>query len=132
MGFYCCRLTSRMDWLPSGLILKDPVWITFLGSIWEMAHSISSTRALQAAGGGREDTHIRIFLLICAAQICTHTSTSHVLRLSGRLAETKEVEQNHARREQQSTFPHLAPTDLTTSQCDTSTGKARKRTSEPP
>lgn len=37
-----------MDWLPSGLILNDPVWVVFLGSTWEMAHSISSTRARHA------------------------------------------------------------------------------------
>lgn len=72
MGFYCCRLTSRMDWLPSGLILKDPVWITFLGSIWEMAHSISSTRALQAAGGGAEKTHISGFFCLFARHRYAH------------------------------------------------------------
>lgn len=57
---FCCSLTSLMDWLPSGLILKDPVWIIFFGSTWEMAHSISSTRALQAAGS-TEDTRQDFF-----------------------------------------------------------------------
>lgn len=58
---FCCNLTSLMDWLPSGLILKDPVWIIFFGSTWEMAHSISSTKALQAAGS-TEDTRQDFFL----------------------------------------------------------------------
>lgn len=57
-----CGLTSRMDWLPSGLILKDPVWIIFFGSTWEMAHSISSTRALQAAERRGEDIHQHVSL----------------------------------------------------------------------
>lgn len=55
-----------MDWLPSGLILKDPVWIIFFGSTWEMAHSISSTRALQAVRS-RVRT-IRTAVCICANQ----------------------------------------------------------------
>lgn len=48
-------LTSRMDWLPSGLILNDPAWMVFLGSTWEMAHSISSTTALHAAWQPHDD-----------------------------------------------------------------------------
>lgn len=45
--------TSLTDWLPSGLILNDPVWIIFLGSTCDMAQSISSTNALHAGGGNK-------------------------------------------------------------------------------
>lgn len=103
-----------MDWLPSGLILKDPVWIIFFGSTWEMAHSISSTRALQAVWS-RDGTHIKTAM--CIVQIKeqsgrTHTATLHVLSLSGRLDEAQEVKQKQRR--QQSAFPHLAPTGHST------------------
>lgn len=77
-----------------------------------MAHSISSTRALQAVWG-REGTHIKsAFVQIKerSGRTHTHTATFHVLSLSGRLAEAQEVKQKDRRREQQSTFPHLAPT----------------------
>lgn len=107
-----CQLTSRMDWLPSGLILKDPVWIIFFGSIWEMAHSISSTRALQAAW--RKHTHTSEFNVLIVEQTRVrgghgHTSTFHVLSLSRCLDEAQEETQNHTRREQRSRFSHLAP-----------------------
>lgn len=47
-------VTSTTDWLPSGLIRKEPIWMVFLGSTWAISHSSSSTRALQAgASGGR-------------------------------------------------------------------------------
>lgn len=65
-----------MDWLPSGLILKDPVWIVFFGSTWEMAHSISSTRALQAVWS-RDGTHIKTAVCICANQ---RAKQSHAYR----------------------------------------------------
>lgn len=89
-----------------------------------MAHSISSTRALQAVRD-KEATHVN------AAFFCkpkskagrTHTAALHVLPLSGRLAEAQEVKQKQKRREQQSSFPHLAPTGhsklLSASQADT-------------
>lgn len=101
-----------MDWLPSGLILKDPVWIIFFGSIWEMAHSISSTRALQAAW--RKHTHTSEFIVFIVEQTGErgghgHTSTFHVLSLSRCLGETQEDTQSHTRREQRSRFSHLAP-----------------------
>lgn len=79
-----------------------------------MAHSISSTRALQAVWG-REGMHVKTaFVQVKEQSGRTHTATLHVLSLSGRLTEAQEVKQNQRRREQQSTFPHLAPTGYST------------------
>lgn len=79
-----------------------------------MAHSISSTRALQAVWG-RARAHIKTaFVQIKEQRGRTHTATLHVLSLSGRLAEAQEMKQEQRRREQQSTFPHLAPTGHST------------------
>lgn len=78
-----------------------------------MAHSISSTRALQAEEvQQRSDTdYIRTFLCACGRGCESNrllTSTSEVLSLSGRLAGAQEETHKQAVCEQESSFPHFA------------------------
>lgn len=114
--FFCTlTLTSLMDWLPSGLILNDPVWIIFFGSIWEMAQSISSTRALQAENGEVEEETLRPGHRWMNPNSTTSrhqrlTSTSHVLSRSGCLTQTQEGTQKNERQQKQGRVPHFTPT----------------------
>lgn len=90
-----------------------------------MAHSISSTRALQATGAERED--------ICGTSLSVEkggdaalTSASDVLCWSGCVAQAQEETQGHERRDLRSGFPHFESGDrFCITQADASTGERR-------
>ena len=108
-----CNLTSLIDWLPSGLILNDPVWMVFFGSTLEIAHSISSTRARHAIDNTGEfkcGLKDQINVSLCVFGI--HTSTFDVLPLTSSFDEGPKKPQQQVcsskNTQHQVCAPHLA------------------------